>query len=132
MGAKLSKYDDNLRKRIETIRKEKGIKQADMAEKMGVSLERYKRFIYGQAKIPAESIATVVRTLPIDPEYILFGREETDVPKLAEYLMRSSDATKAELFLELANRYRLRDEGLQIDFTSIDGLVIEKKGHKKL
>ena len=130
MGAKLTQYDDELRKRIEVIRKRENLKQPMMASMMGVPLERYKRFIYGQAKIPAEAIATLIENLPVDPDYVLYGKEG-GIMRLIEVLLGSSDKDKAEFFFELSRVYRRRGTDKTHDYITDDGLFVETHGDTK-
>ena len=132
MGAPLTQYDIDLGQRIESFSKRERYSQSKMAEFMGVPLERYKRFIYGQAKIPSEAVAKLIESVPVDPDYILFGREG-GVMKLTEYLLGCSDKERADFHMEMARAYRRREENSGVDYEVDNKTIIEtdKKARHK-
>ena len=132
MGAPLTQYDIDLGQRIESFSKRERYSQSKMAEFMGVPLERYKRFIYGQAKIPAEAVAKLIESVPVDPDYILFGREG-GVMKLTEYLLVCSDKERADFHMEMSRAYRRREENSGVDYEVDNKTIIEtdKKARHK-
>lgn len=129
MGVKLTRYDHNLRRRIETIRKDVGLEQWDMADLMGVTIESYKRYIYGRAKIPAEALAALSRNLPVDADYLLKGRQNQH-RHLMTYFLNCKDGEKADFFRELAKLFDKRDNVRPVDYSTDEGHLIEMKDNK--
>ena len=127
MGAKLTEYDHALRKRLEVARKREKFKQIEMAQNMGVTIERYKRFIYGEAKRPVEAIARLLLTTPVDPDYLL-NRKEGGINRLISYLLGSSNEEKAVFFMNLARIYREKEN--RTDYMTDKGLLIETRSDK--
>ena len=130
MGAALTQYDKDLGNRIDAFSKRERYTQAKMAEFMGVPIARYKRFIYGEAKIPAENIAKLIEATPIDPDYLLFGREG-GVMKLAEYLLGCSDREKADMYMEISRAYRKRSMSSGVDYVVNGKTLIETENKRK-
>ena len=124
MGQRLTQYDHELRKRLEVARKKQKITQVQMAECMGVSIERYKRFIYGKSKIPIEDIAHLFENLPVDWDYLLLGKDRNAL-RTVGYLMGSNDLEKAELCMELSRLLRRKHYQDTVDYMTDDGNLIE-------
>ena len=124
MGQPLTEYEHALRKRLEIVRKREKLKQREMAACMGVSEGRYKRFVYGEAKIPPENIAMLMESRPIDIDYLLRGKSGGN-SRIMSNLVGSSNEEKAEFFMELARLYREMDEKEKMDYRTDDGIMIE-------
>ena len=84
------------------------------------------------AKIPAEAVAKLIESVPVDPDYILFGREG-GVMKLTEYLLGCSDKERADFHMEMARAYRRREENSGVDYEVDNKTIIEtdKKARHK-
>lgn len=130
MGAKLTDYEHALRKRLEVVRKREKLKQWEMAECMGVSIERYKRFAYGESKIPVETIAKLMESRPIDIDYLLNGKAG-GTRRLLSYFFGSTNEAKADFFMDMARMFRERDSRDKIDYLTEEGLLVETKDKKK-
>lgn len=129
MGQKLTQYDHELRKRLEESRKKQRITQEEMAKCMGVTIERYKRYAYGESKIPVEKLATLFERLPVDPDYILLGKDNS-VMRVLGYVQSSNDMEKSNFFFELSKLYKRKHEMKSADFITDDGMLIETKKKK--
>ena len=130
MGQPLTEYEHALRKRLEVVRKREKLKQKEMASCMGVSEGRYKRFAYGEAKIPPENIAMLMESRPIDIDYLLRGKT-VGKARIMSNLLGSSNEEKAEFFMDLARMYREMDEREKIDYSTDKGLLIEGTNPRK-
>ncbi len=62
-------------KRLKSLREEKGLKQREMAEIMGLTLRHYQRFEYGEVNTPATVLNFFADYFCVTADYLL-GREE--------------------------------------------------------
>ncbi len=62
-------------KRLKTLRKEKGLKQTDMADIMGMTDRQYQRYEYGMINVPATTLNFFADFFGVTADYLL-GREE--------------------------------------------------------
>lgn len=62
-------------KRLKTLRKEKGLKQTDMADIMGMTDRQYQRYEYGMINVPATTLNFFADFFGATTDYLL-GREE--------------------------------------------------------
>ncbi|NBI08529.1 XRE family transcriptional regulator [Colidextribacter sp. OB.20] len=62
-------------KRLRTLREEKGLKQREMAEIMGVKLRQYQRYEYGEVGVPLEVLNFFADFFGVTTDYLL-GRGE--------------------------------------------------------
>jgi transcriptional regulator with XRE-family HTH domain len=62
-------------KRLKTLRKEKGLKQTDMADIMGMTDRQYQRYEYGMINVPATTLNFFADFFGVTTDYLL-GREE--------------------------------------------------------
>lgn len=65
----------DLGQRLTALRKEKGLKQSDMATHMGISTRNYQRYEYGQVNVPATTLNFFADFFGVSADYLL-GREE--------------------------------------------------------
>ena len=57
--------------RLRSLRKEKGRKQADMAEPLGCSPNHYQKIEYGQINIPVTSLMALADYFGVSTDYLL-------------------------------------------------------------
>lgn len=57
--------------RLRSLRKEKGRKQADMAELLGCSPNHYQKIEYGQINIPVTSLMALADYFGVSTDYLL-------------------------------------------------------------
>ena len=62
-------------KRLKTLRKEKGLKQTDMADIMGMTDRQYQRYEYGMINVPATTLNFFADFFGVTTDYLL-GRGE--------------------------------------------------------
>lgn len=62
-------------KRLKTLRKEKGLKQTDMADIMGMTDRQYQRYEYGMINVPATTLNFFADYFGVTTDYLL-GRGE--------------------------------------------------------
>ena len=62
-------------KRLKVLRKEKGLKEREMAEVMGLTLRHYQRFEYGEVNTPATVLNFFADFFGVTADYLL-GRGE--------------------------------------------------------
>ena len=62
-------------KRLKTLRKEKGLKQTDMADIMGMTDRQYQRYEYGMINVPATTLNFFADYFGMTTDYLL-GRGE--------------------------------------------------------
>ena len=62
-------------KRLKTLRNEKGLKQTDMADIMGMTDRQYQRYEYGMINVPATTLNFFADFFGVTADYLL-GREE--------------------------------------------------------
>lgn len=62
-------------KRLKVLRKEKGLKQTDMAEIMGITSRQYQSYEYGMVNVPATTLNFFADFFGVTTDYLL-GREE--------------------------------------------------------
>lgn len=65
--------------RIKKLRKERGIKQAEMAQLLGCETRHYQRIEYGQINIPSLTLKFLADYFDVSADYLL-GR--TDNPQV--------------------------------------------------
>ena len=63
-----------LGKRLKALREEKGLKQIDMAEVMGITDRQYQRYEYGMVNVPATTLNFFADYFNVTTDYLL-GRE---------------------------------------------------------
>ncbi len=61
-------------KRLKALREEKGMKQREMAEVMGVKLRQYQRYEYGEIGVPLEALNFFADFFNVTTDFLL-GRE---------------------------------------------------------
>lgn len=61
--------------RIKELRKEKGLKQSEMAEFLGCEVNHYQRIEYGQINVPALMLMQLADYFDVSIDYLL-GRSE--------------------------------------------------------
>lgn len=66
---------EEMGKRLKVLRKEKGLKQREMAEVMGLTLRHYQRFEYGEVNTPATVLNFFADFFGVTADYLL-GRGE--------------------------------------------------------
>ena len=66
---------EEMGKRLKVLRKEKGLKQREMAEVMGLTLRNYQRFEYGEVNTPATVLNFFADFFGVTADYLL-GRGE--------------------------------------------------------
>ena len=64
----------NFGKRLKALREEKGLKQIDMAEVMGITDRQYQRYEYGMVNVPATTLNFFADYFNVTTDYLL-GRE---------------------------------------------------------
>ena len=62
-------------KRLKALREEKGLKQREMADIMGLKLRQYQRYEYGEIGVPLEALNFFADFFGVTTDYLL-GREE--------------------------------------------------------
>lgn len=62
-------------KRLKALRKEKKLKQTDMAELMGMTDRQYQRYEYGMVNVPATTLNFFADFFGVTTDYLL-GRGE--------------------------------------------------------
>ena len=62
-------------KRLKTLRIEKGLKQTDMADIMGMTDRQYQRYEYGMINVPATTLNFFADYFGVTTDYLL-GRGE--------------------------------------------------------
>ena len=68
-------YFKEIGKRLKGLREEKGLKQREMAEIMGLTLRHYQRFEYGEVNTPATALKFFADFFDVTADYLL-GRGE--------------------------------------------------------
>ena len=63
----------NLGERIKKVREEKGIKQKDLADKIGISYVMLSQYERGVRTPKYEMIDKIAKSLDIDPFYLMYG-----------------------------------------------------------
>lgn len=71
LGERIKKM--NLGERIKKIREEKGIKQKELADKIGISYVMLSQYERGERKPKYEMIDRIANALDIDPFYLMYG-----------------------------------------------------------
>ena len=66
---------EEMGKRLKVLRKEKGLKQREMAEVMALTLRHYQRFEYGEVNTPATVLNFFADYFGVTADYLL-GREQ--------------------------------------------------------
>lgn len=66
-------------KRLKALRKEKGLKQTDMAGVMGITDRQYQSYEYGEVNVPATTLNFFADFFGVTTDYLL-GREEHHEP----------------------------------------------------
>ena len=61
-------------KRLKVLRKEKGLKQTDMAEIMEITSRQYQSYEYGMVNVPATTLNFFADFFDVTTDYLL-GRE---------------------------------------------------------
>ena len=61
--------------RLRTLREEKGIKQAEMADVLGCTSRNYQRIEYGESNVPATTLMILADYFGVTTDYLL-GRSE--------------------------------------------------------
>ena len=100
MASKINKQDDKVIKYLEKARENLGLYQEEMAEKCGVSLAQYKRYIYKKCKIPATVLITLAETGLVDSEFLLTGRTEPAKTKFTQLLSVADSKEKIAMMYE--------------------------------
>ncbi len=62
-------------KRLKVLRKEKGLKQIEMAEIMGMTDRQYQSYEYGKVNVPATTLNFFADFFNVTTDYLL-GREQ--------------------------------------------------------
>lgn len=62
-------------RRLAALRKERRLRQADMAEMLGMTIRHYQRMEYGEVNVPALTLCTLADYFGVTTEYLL-GRSE--------------------------------------------------------
>ncbi|MFR8387403.1 MAG: helix-turn-helix domain-containing protein [Lachnospirales bacterium] len=66
----------NLGERIKKVREEKGIKQKDLADKIGISYVMLSQYERGVRTPKYEMIDKIAKSLDIDPFYLMYGEND--------------------------------------------------------
>ena len=131
MGREISKYYSDLAKRIESVRKQQGKSQEQMAAIMGVDIAQYKRYMYNTARIPAERVALLVEVLDLDAAYILNG-EQTSAYDCVKIIGTATNNEVADMLSAMAKTLRSREMNqTKIDYKTKDGVIVETQKKKK-
>ena len=131
MGKELEKYDGELAKRLENIRKQHHITQEEMAHRMGVSVGQYKRYIYLKSRVPAGKLATLIDNLALDVNYVLYGRI-TSSYDFVNFMKTATYAEMAEMYLAISQMYKKKEKAMErVDYVTNKGTVIETKRKRK-
>lgn len=64
--------------RLKGLRKEKGTKQSDLAELLGITIRQYQRTEYGEVNVPSLSLIQLADYFGVTTDYLL-GRSEERV-----------------------------------------------------
>ena len=100
MASKITKQDDKAVEYLESIRKNLGLKQYEMADECEVSLAQYKRYIYKKAKIPAVVFITLAEKGIADCDYLLTGRSEPAKMKFTQILSATDSKDRIAMLYE--------------------------------
>lgn len=106
MDSERAKYNIEAGRRLQTVRKNIGITQAEMAEELGICEESVRRNELGTSSLTADRINNLYKSYNISPDYIITGRknEEEDVfRKLDSYLIECSEEEKTERACHIIN-----------------------------
>lgn len=61
--------------RLAELRKERHLRQADMAEMLGMTIRHYQRMEYGEVNVPALTLCAIADYFGVSADYLL-GRSE--------------------------------------------------------
>lgn len=106
MNSERAKYNIEAGRRLQTVRRNIGITQAEMAEELGICEESVRRNESGSTSLTAERINNLYKSYNISPDYIVTGRknEEDDIfRKLDSYLIECSEEEKTERACQIIN-----------------------------
>ena len=66
--------------RIKALRKEKGLKQSEMAELLGCKCNHYQRIEYGQVNIPSLTLLFLADYFDVSADYLLGRTDIRETP----------------------------------------------------
>jgi transcriptional regulator with XRE-family HTH domain len=67
--------DKKISDRLKEARQKKGLKQKDMAEKLGISRAGYSRLENGYVELTTKNLLRIAEILDISMDWLLFGKE---------------------------------------------------------
>lgn len=112
MSKEITKYDVELGKRLEKIRKNHGLRQLDMANIMETDIGMYKRYAYAVRKVPAEKIAILADELQLDLNYVVYGRD-TSTYDFVRFVGTAGFNEIAKMFQEVSRVCREKGKRLE-------------------
>ena len=87
--------------RIKAARKERGLSQEQLAEKVWISTTHMSHIESGSTKLSLAVLADIAAALGVSTDSLLFGECESAVLKTAEALLRSCTKEQAEVIIAI-------------------------------
>lgn len=87
----------DLSRRIKNIREDNGIKQYEIAERLGIERQNYSRLEKRGDKLTLEQIKDIADALQITLKELLFSENSTDMEREVEFVTREFSLVQKEL-----------------------------------
>ena len=103
MVIKLFLYMDVIVKRIKDIREAKGLKQKEIADKIGIEQANYSRFEKRGKKLTVEQVEQIADALGVTAKEILYGDSAGSIDELQQQKLRL-EVTQRDREIDLLNK----------------------------
>ena len=102
----------NISKKIREIREEKGLKQYEIADKLGVERANYSYLEKRGKKLSIEQLEQIAEALGVTVKEILFSEKSTESEKEVQYLARE--------FAHIQKEVELKDKIIEIQKENVE------------
>lgn len=79
-------YYKEFGKRLNKVRKLRGLSQKDIAEFLSIQPATYSRYESGKSKIPLETIRILAKELKVSPDYLMTGKSYNYLEQESQHL----------------------------------------------
>jgi transcriptional regulator with XRE-family HTH domain len=110
----VSEVDAAIGEAVRVRRKELGMRQGDVAERIGVTTQQFQKYEAGDTRIAAAMLMRIAEALDADPDYFLPGQVKRAPPRQSDDVMalqlqrafvRIRSQRERRMVLDLARRF---------------------------